>query len=284
MRCTDRPRKPWIPALLLAALFVAGTARADYVVSAGLEADTEDSRAATVIGSFATGEKSWLTGSLTKSRSDGPFFDLDTLYADIGFDHHFEPVGVRLGIGYWGDPDLLDSTNALAGLYIRGELGSVSLDFERRAFDLTLRSLLLDETRQVDFDADGIGLSARLKLNDSVSVYANGMSYDYSRDISIEPNTDRLRIFSLSRLSTINSLIDQRVSGGIEWSFGSRLLDLRASSFKTAVFGDRVDSIGLGFLTPMGATSDIEVRLSRDDSDTAGSITAFSVFLYFYGR
>lgn len=270
--------------LLLTALLASAAVRADYVVSLGLEADTEDSRAATVLGSVATGDRSWLTGSLTKSRSDGPFFDLDTLYADIGFDHHFGPVGVRLGAGYWGDPDLLDSTNALVGLYIRGDRGSLSFDYERRAFDLTIRSLLLDETRRVDFDADGFGLSAHLALNETLSVYANGMSYDYSRDIAIEPNVDRLRIFSLSRLSTVNSLIDHRVSGGIEWSIGSRLLDLRASSFKTAVFGDRVDSIGLGFLTPLGATSDIEFRLSRDESDAAGSITALSVFLYFYGR
>ena len=93
-----------------------------------------------------------------------------------------------------------------------------------------------------------------------------------------------LRIFALSSLSTTNSLLDDRVSGGLEFSFGSRVVDVRASSWRTAVFGDRVDSIGVGLLTPLGPASDIELRLSMDDSDTAGRATLFSVYAYFYGE
>ena len=144
--------------------------------------------------------------------------------------------------------------------------------------------MLVDTARGAEFDADGIGLSARLSLGESVSVYASGMSYDYSRDISLQQNPLLLRIFAQSRLSMVNSLLDERVSAGLEWSVGTRLIDLRIATWNTAVFGDNVESVGLGLLTPLDAASDIEFRISTDDSDASGRATVFSVFLYFYGQ
>ncbi|MCH8248110.1 MAG: hypothetical protein IH913_00745 [Proteobacteria bacterium] len=45
----------------------------------------------------------------------------------------------------------------------------------------------------------------------------------------------------------------------------------------------KTDSTTLRFLTPMGKKSDIEFGLGVDDSDTYGSVTLFSLFVYFYG-
>jgi len=266
----------------LCLLAIARTAGAEHVVSLGLEADTEDSEAFSLAGSFSANGDTWFTGSLAQARSEGLPFDIETVLVDLGVDHHFDPVGVRLGGGYWGDSDLLDSMDLRAAVYWRNDDASLSIDFERRAFDVTIRGLR-GELRRFDLDADGIGLSARVALNDTVSVYANGMGYDYSRDVSLDPDADLLRIFALSRISMVNSLVEERMSGGLEFEIGTRVLDLGFSSWKTAVFGDRVDSFGVGFLTPLGAASDIEFRLSSDDSDTVGQATTFSVFLYFYG-
>jgi len=257
-------------------------AGADHVVSLGLEADTEGSEAFSLSGSFSANGDTWFTGSLAQSRSEGQPFDIGTVLLDLGVDHHFDPVGVRVGGGYWGDSDLLDSADLRAALYWRNDDVSLSLDLERRAFDVTIRGLR-GALRRFDLDADGIGLSARAALNDTVSVYANGMSYDYSRNISLDPDADFLRVFALSRISMVNSLVEERLRAGVEFEIGTRLVDLGYSSWKTAVFGDRVDSFGVGFLTPLGAASDIEFRLSSDDSDTVGQATTFSVFLYFYG-
>lgn len=271
------------PLAVAGLLAIASHAAADHVVSIGLEADTEDSKAVSLLGSFAVAEETWLTASGSRSRSPGQVFDIDTWFFDLGVDHYFDPLGVRIGAAYWGDEELLDSNDLRAAVYWKNERASLSLDYERRAFDLTVRSLLLDRPRRVEFDADGIGLSARAKLTEAVSAYANGMHYDYSRDISLEPNIDVLRFFALSRLSTYNSLIEDRLSAGVEFSFGSRVFDVRASSWETAVFGDRVDSLGVGLLTPIGNASDLELRLAVDDSDSAGRATVFSVFFYFYG-
>lgn len=279
MSCCDRLAR----GILLLALISPVPAAADHVISLGLEADTEDSRAVSLLGSVAATEDTWLTAAVSRSDSEGRLFDLETWYADVGVDHFFEPLGMRIGGGYWGDSDLLDSNDLRAAVYWKNDRASLTLNLERRAFDLTLRSPLLPAPRRVEFDADGIGFAARFELTDAFSVHAGGMRYDYSRDISLEPNVDVLRIFALSRLSMVNSLLDERLRAGVEYSFGLRAVDLEVASWKTATFGDRVDSIGIGFLTPLGDASDVEFRLTTDDADSFGRATVFSVFFYFYG-
>lgn len=279
MSCSRRPC--WFLCLLLAALPLPAS---EHIIALGADLDSEDSKAFSVAGNFALAEETWLSASLGNNHSPGELFDLNAIYLDAGIDHYFDPIGMRVAAAYWGDSDLLDSKDLRGSLYWRNDRGSLAVDVERRDFDLTFEFLLSRDFREVEFSADGIGASLRLKLHDALSIYANGMSYDYSRNLAVQPNIDVLRIFALSSLSTVNSLLDDRVSAGLEYSFGSRVLDVRASSWRTAVFGDRVDSIGLGLLTPLGSASDIELRLSLDDSDSAGRATLFSVYAYFYGE
>lgn len=279
MYCSDL--KILATVLMLAS---APAALAEHVIGLGAEFDNEDGRAFSALGSLGIGEQTWLSAAASYNSSKGILADLETIYVDAGLDHHFDPLGVRVGIGYWGDSDLLDSNDLRASLYWRNDKGSLSLDYERRAFDLTLRTLLTQQPRLIEFEADGVGLAARLQLSDAVGVYANGMHYDYSQNISLQPSVDVLRVFALSRISTVNSLLDDRVSAGIEVAIGDHVVDLRVSSWRTAVFNDRVDSIGIGWLLPLAAASDLELRLSSDDAETAGRATLFSVFLYFYGE
>jgi hypothetical protein len=51
-----------------------------------------------------------------------------------------------------------------------------------------------------------------------------------------------------------------------------------------SLFADqgRVNSLGVGFLTPIGSAADIEFRLAFDESDDFGSATVLSVFLFLY--
>lgn len=256
---------------------------AEYVIGLGAEADTEDSRALSAFASVGMAEHTWLSLAAASTRSDGILDDLDTLYLDAGIDHWFDPLGVRFGVAYWGDADLLDSVDGRASVYWKNEAASLSVDYERRAFDLTIGTDLLPAGRTVEFSANGFGAGARFAAGRRVSLYANGMSYDYSRDIAAQQDVDVLRIFARSRLSMVNSLIDHRVSGGVEVRFGERMLDFRAASWRTAVFGNRVTSLGAGLLMPAGRVADIELRLASDDSDAFGRATVFSVFLYFYG-
>ncbi len=281
MSCSSRS---WFFATTVAAVFAAldPAAANPLIVGLGAEVDDADNRAYSLFADVGLLDETWLSASLARTESDRGSFDLSTLYADIGIDHHFKPLGVRLGAAYWGDDDLLDSRDLRGSLYLRGEAGSVSVDYQRRNFDLTIGDGNRRERATVDFSADGIGVSASMPLNERFRIYASGMDYDYSRNIRIQPNVDTLRFFGRSRLSLVNSLVDFRASAGLEIAFGLRRLDFRFARWRTEVDRGDIDSYGIGFLTPAGDAADIELRLAYDDSENFGGATVFSFFLYLF--
>lgn len=254
------------------------------VIGLGLAGDSVDGRAFSLFTDVGITDKTWISGAVARNQTKNGAFDLDAKFANIAVDHFFDPVGVRLGGSYWGDEGFLESKDAHLSVYLRNEKGSIAVDFERRNFDLTVELDRLIEPRSIEFSADGYGLTGRWEAGDRISLYGSGMTYEYSRDISLQPDTDRFRFLSLSRFSLINSLIDNRLSGGVEFKFGLRRLDFRYSSWETAVVQGRVNSLGIGFLTPLGNDVDIEFRLAFDESDEFGSATVLSVFLFLYSE
>ena len=253
-----------------------------FVLGGGLEGDSQDGRAYSVFGDFSLGDHAWLSAFGTSAETPGVIRDNETVLAGVSLDYFFGPVGIRAGGSYWGDPDILDSRDFEASIYLRGEPGSLSLDYEKRNFEFDLQSDLL-RGRTAKFHADGWGLTSRLSLGESVSLFAGGMAYDYSRNLRIQPDIDVLAFISRSRLSMINNLIDHQFNAGIEFQFGLRSLDFTAGEWQTAIDGSRIDTYGVGFLTPLGDRFDGEFRLSVDDSEVYGRTTAFSFFLYFFG-
>ncbi len=253
-----------------------------YIIGVGAEGDSADGRALTAFGDFGVTEKTWFSLTGTMAETEGIVRDNDTRYFHGALDHFFEPVGLRLGAGYWGNPDILDSRNLTSSVYIRGDAGSLSLDYENRSFDFELQSDLL-RGRTAKFSADGWGLKGRLAVGDRVNLFASGMSYDYSRTLRVQPDIDVLAFVSRSRLSMINSLIDDRVNVGFEVEFGLRSIDVTAGQWQTAVDGSSIDSYSIGFLTPIGDRWDAEFRFSVDDSESYGRTTAISFYLYYFG-
>lgn len=256
---------------------------AEFVLGLGAEADTADSRAFAALGDVSVADDTWLGGSVVTSSTDGLLADLRTTAAHASLDHFFGAVGFRIGAGHWGKEDFLESADWRAAIYLRGKAGYLAFEYERREFDLTIDAEILDVPRTVEFSANGLGLTARLQAGDGVSLLAGGMTYDYSRDISLEPRIDILRFFTLSRLSLMSTLLDYRVSAGVDFAIGERRIDVQAARWRTAVDQGRIDSIGAGLLTPFGSRADLELRLSYDDSENFGRATVFSVFLYYYG-
>lgn len=264
-------------------ILLSGPVLADgYVIGVGAEGDSADGRAYSAFGDFSIAKNTWLSLSAITAETPGILRDNETMLGRASLDYFFDPVGVRLGGGYWGDPDILDSRDVTATFYVRGNGGSLALDYEKRRFEFDLQSDLL-RGRTAKFSADGWGLSTRLALGERVNVFLGGMVYDYSRDLRVQPDIDVLAFVSNSRLSMINNLIDDRFSGGIEVKFGLRSLDLTAGQWQTAVDGSRIDSYSIGFLTPISDRFDAEFRLSLDESESYGRTTAFSFHLYYFG-
>lgn len=267
-------------------MLVSGLACAEgqgYVLGAGAASDSAGGRALSVFADYGVAKKTWLTGAFATTQTGGVLGGLDTIYVDAGLDHWFEPLGVRAAAAYWGDKDILDSADLLGSLYFRSDRASLSLDYQRREFDFTIATALRDTTRTVEFHADGFGLSSRVAAGDTVSFYAGGMSYRYSRDLSLQPNVDVLRILSTSRLSLMNSLIDYRYNFGVGFDLGLQRIDFRLESWQTAVDQGRVDSVSIGFLTPVADRSDMEFSFAFDESENFGSAVSLAVYVYFFG-
>ena len=272
-RCTT-----WIFALLLPT----GAFAQGFVLGAGIEGDSAEGNAMAAFGDFSLGERTWLSVAATRAETQGIITDNETRLYDAGLDVFFDPVGVRIGGSYWGNPDILDSRDLSAALYFRGKPGSIAVEYERRNFEFDLQSDQL-QGRTARFSADGWGLTGRLSLGERVNLYAGGMAYEYSRNLRIQPDIDVLAFISRSRLSMINNLLDHRFNAGVEFRFGLQSIDVSAGNWQAAIDGTEVDSFSVGFLTPIADRLDVEVRFSNDDSEIFGDTQALSVYFYYFG-
>jgi hypothetical protein len=262
---------------------LSGSAPAEgYILGAGAEGDSADGRAYSAFGDFSLGDKTWLSLTATTIDTEGIISDNETMLGSVGLDFALDPIGIRIGASYWGNPDILDSRDVNVSAYVRGRAGSISLDYVRRNFEFDLQSDFL-RGRTETFSANGWGLNSRLALSDNVSFFFGGMVYEYSRNLRIQPDIDVLAFISRSRLSMINNLLDDRFNAGLEFKFGLQSIDVTAGRWQTAIDGSSVDSYSIGFLTPVADRLDAEFRLSYDESDAFGETTALSIYLYYFG-
>jgi hypothetical protein len=274
----------WSRYLVLLLLSGNSWAAGEFIVAVGLEGDSADGLAAALFGGVAIGEETWLSGGIARSAVDLAIRDdLETWYADVGIDHFFDPAGVRVSVAYWGDDRILDSADLRTSLYFRGDKGYLSFDYEFRDFELQLPDFDMFRRRKITFDANGVGLGARIDLTDKVDLSLKGIAYDYSVNLRLDPNRDIVNVISVSRLSLINSLVDYRAKIGLGFDVGQKRLEFDVAQWEGAVAGARTNSYSVRFLTPIGDHNDIEFGLGYDDSDTYGEVTVFSVYLYFYG-
>ena len=274
----------WRSLLLIA--FATGNAVAaeDYILGAGGHGDSADGLAGSVIAEIALNEQTWLSGSIGANTVELPRGQsLDTVYGDLGIDRWFDPFGVRVGGAYWGDSNILDSRDLRASVYWRAEHVTLAGDYEYRDFRFTVPAAGQFPGRTFDFDANGVGLTTRFELSDTVSLSLSGMSYDYSVNLRLDDNRGILDLLSISRLSLINSLVDHSAFALLGLDRADNRWQLEVGAWKGAVDGNRTRSATVHFMTPIGKRSDIEFGLGIDDSEAYGRVMFFSVFLYFYG-
>lgn len=268
-------------------LLLAGNALAagdGFMIGGGVESDTEDGVSAALIGGVGLAKNTWLsagvamsTVELTRGR------EIDALYADVELDHYFDPVGVRIGAAYWGDSDVLESNDWRAAIYWRNESVTLAAEYEFRDFDFIIPSTDFVSVRELMFDADGIGASAKFKTSENTSLFLSGKKFDYSVPFRPVENVDAANLVTVSRLSLINTLIDHRASVSFSIDRGLKNWEIDFTTWEGVLAGSRTNSLTLRFLTPMTDKTDVEFGLGYDDSELYGDVTFFSLYLYFYG-
>ena len=268
-------------------LLLSGSALAaggDFMIGGGLESDSEDGISGSIVGGVGLAENTWLSAGVAKSSVElARGRDIEALYADIELDHFFEPIGVRVAPAYWGDSDILESNDWRTSLYVRNETVMLSAEYEYRDFNFIIPSTDFLTSRELTFDADGIGLTARFETSENTRLQLSGKTYDYSVPFRPVENVDAANLLSVSRLSLINSLIDHRASLSFSIDHGLKTWELSFATWEDVIARSRTDSLTLRFLLPMTDRSDIEFGLGYDDSELYGDVTFFSFYLYFYG-
>ncbi len=271
-----------LPLLFLAAGLQAE--EGDYVLAGGIQSDTDNAFAISFFADREIAERSWLSLLLARNRVDiERSSSLNTTYAELGFDRHFEPLGVRIGAAYWGDNDTLDSLDGRASLYWQQSGRRLALDAEYRDFEFDFPGGRFLPGREFRFDATGVGASVGFDLGEDAYLSLSGMSYDYSVNLRLDGNRGLLALLNVSRLSLINSLVDHRVSAGISIDRGLSRWQLDLSAWRGSVDRSDTHSVTVSFTTPLSERTDIEVGLGYDDSDLYGDAVFLSAFLYFYG-
>jgi hypothetical protein len=270
-----------LPLLLLASRAFAGEG---YIVGAGIEGDSSDGFALAALGELGVTEKTWVSATMahyTVDSTDG--IDVDSWFGDVGFDHWFNPIGVRLGLSKWGDNDSLDSDDWRASVYWRADRFSIAAEYEHRDFTFDLPAADLFPRRTVDFDATGVGATLRFDASDSVDIGLSGMDYDYGANLRLDSNRALTDLLSFSRLSLITTLVDYRVGATLGVDAGERRWQFDLSSWEGEADRSSTRSVTVSLLNPLGEKADIEFVLGLDDSELYGNVSFFSVFVYFYG-
>jgi len=254
-----------------------------FLIGGGIESDSDGGIRGSLIGGVGISETSWISGGLSQSSVELPTGrDIDTFYADVELDHWFDPVGVRVGVAYWGDSDILDSFDWRGSLYWRGKKITLSGEYEFRDFVFTVPGADVFPGREIIFDADGFGVKAKFQLSENASLSIAGMKYDYSVDFRPAENRDVISLISVSRLSLINSLIDNKASLVFAIDRGFKRWELDIATWKGVVDKSRTKSMTVRYLMPTTGKTDIEFGVGYDNSELYGDMTFFSVFLYFY--
>ena len=279
--CWCKPHVLLVAGLLLAAM---PAAAGDFVIAVGAERDTEETGSLAGLAEIAVADSTWLSLALARSSVETlRGGDLETVYASAGIDHHFDPVGLRFDIAYWGDSDVLDSRDLRPTVYWRNERASLSLHYEYRDFEFVLPPTDLLPEREVPFTADGIGASGSIDVGEAGNLFASLMHYDYSVDLRLDPNRDIVRLLPLTRLSLISSLLDERAALGVGVDVGNSRWELELGTSVAAVDGSRSRMASVRLLTPVSRRTDIEFGLGFDDNDLYGEIFVASLFVFFYG-
>ncbi len=270
--------------LLVGAATPALADKGDYLLGGGIESDTDATFAGSVFAERALSDRTWLSLAAARTRVDIERSDsLDTWYADLGIDHNFDPVGVRLSAAYWGDSDILDSLDGRLSVYLRQPRFTLAADVEYRDFELDFPPFGQFPGRDVGFDASGFGATATFRLTDRVGLSIFGMDYQYSVDLRLDQNRPIARFLNVSRLSLINSLVDYRAGGSINVDRKLSRLSVAYQAWQGAVDGSVTHSFTGRFMTPLGDRSDIEVGVGYDNSELYGDVIFLSLFLYYYG-
>lgn len=267
-----------------------------------------------------------LSGALGGSISERTLWDVSASRSDTStnltelvrtafrasFGHDFGPVRVRVGLGGWGDEDLVQAQSATASLDLHNERWSLAVntafrnsDFDPIDIDRTVTrrdgSTLIVRGR-ADCKVDDLGLGASLSFsNDEWYLQIHGMSYDYDEfacdfDVPVldvlanatrdefvqlaDRATDFLSLGAGRRLLAEMSLLDSSIGTRLSYTRGLHTYNLSYDRVEDVFFGRTADTLtgGVGFLLRSG--NELEIYAGITDSDTYAEVVFLGISVF----
>ncbi len=254
-----------------------------YVIGLSVAADNAQGRSFGGLFHYSLTDTTSITIDAGITEAQGIPVDIQTGYWDVSLSHDFGPVGIEASIGQWGDREEFASDNGSIGLFRTFGPWRVSADLLRRDLELTFRSNNSpDMVMSADVGANGVLAGLSYTADSGAGIYVNASRYDYDRNVTRLNQFSITRVLSPTSLTLSGGLLEHSASIGGDWPIGERLVSMTISRDRTAVDRVDVDSLALGWLTPVGTRSDMEIGIgvSRDDIDTQYFV---SVLFLIYG-
>jgi hypothetical protein len=232
--------------------------------------------------SLSPGEHWTLSASAGHSEGAPENGDISGTLLGVAGAFHGERAGVSLSY------DLFDDrSNYQAGtLGVRAWLAAGNLEFallgRRRDLSagLTLRLPLRVASREVDFSANGVGLSVSYG-NENLNAYLTALEYDYDREfddfvglLDSPQLEDRPRLEALvtSFISQAQGIIDRQAGAGIEFGFGRHSVAVDVSFVHDAVLDADGSSFAVTWRHARSAHLDLGLTVGLVDSELFGDI------------
>lgn len=307
-------------ALGLAAATEGVAADSAWILSGGGEIDEESGYRLDAGAIWVASESTSLSALAARSDSSTDFDEFTSTTASLALDHHFDPVGVSLE-GRWREDSQFLAALTFAGsvyfrngpwrLALRGETRST--DFEPTRIENVVITrpgtpLLVSATSECGLENTAFGAGG--SYTGSVwSVRFSGTQYDYAdadcefsdvtppsfaRFLRLRPNllplvAPRLAQFLRLQRSSItreSTFLDSTLSAGIGFRDGPRTWEIDYYHDREQFDGLASDTLVAALTLPVGASSDVELRLGVTDGDVVGVVAfaGFTFFSYLGGR
>ena len=257
-----------------------------WTVGVSTLTDDESSSHLGVSFDVAAARSTWVSLLAATSRSPRERADISADTVAVGIDHRFGLVGIRAGAERWGDSGAIESTDLLAGVYLRTDRISVALGFEQRDIDLTTTLSGPNDrvfSRTVPLSADGASLDIRLRASDRVQIRFGVEAFDYPPGLALLPRIDALNLLSASTLTLANSFVSDARYLAVDVELGAKVLSLGLLEDESAIDHSELDSIDAALLIPVGRRFDLEISLGRSNPALFDSGFYAGILLLVYG-
>jgi len=285
-------RRTWLVLLVSCGLAQAQTVEPDaeitrpWAVGIAAQADENSSSSGLLSFNWGVSPDTWLSFTAGNSRSPRDRADVSVKSLTAGLDHRFGWFGAAFELQRWGDPDALESSNYLLSLYAIGERFRVGFDHQERDSDIHFQTLgLLDRPimRTVGMKSEGDGLRWRVEPAPQWQLYGSYMSYDHSRNLSLLPRIDALRLLNSSTLTLANGFIDEEMSFGVERTIRSSVLNVSYSQDRSAVDRSKLKSLNLAVMFPVSRRIDLELNIGTSRSELFDNDLYGGLLILLYG-